>query len=208
MRIGVVWENQGCAKHFPGEYYFLENLNQFNESYDLLWLWGGEDIGSSLYGESPRISKNVPKGPSERDTLELALIEKAVKLEIPIVGICRGAQIACVYAGGKLWQHVDGHNEGRHELTTFTGEKVWANSFHHQMMRPTTDSFIVAWSTDTLSPTKEDYLGPIKSLGPEPEVVYFPSINCLGIQAHPEWLSKDDPFVGKCRAWMKEFLNV
>lgn len=65
-----------------------------------LVLTGGEDVVPAYYGmaeELPRCSTN----PS-RDTLELALISKALELKIPIVGICRGQQLLNVSQGGTL----------------------------------------------------------------------------------------------------------
>lgn len=66
-----------------------------------LLLTGGEDVVPGRYGmeaESARCTGSDPR----RDTLELALIYKALNLRMPIFGICRGSQILNVSMGGTL----------------------------------------------------------------------------------------------------------
>jgi len=48
-------------------------------------------------GSDPGIPKDA-----QRDKLELDLIENAVKQRIPILGICRGAEILTIWSRGKL----------------------------------------------------------------------------------------------------------
>lgn len=42
----------------------------------------------------------------ERDELEFQIVEKAVQKKLPILGICRGAQLLNVYFGGSLHQDI------------------------------------------------------------------------------------------------------
>jgi putative glutamine amidotransferase len=65
-----------------------------------LILTGGEDVLPAYYGEADQLSR-CSTNPA-RDTLEFALIKKALELKIPIVGICRGQQILNVSQGGTL----------------------------------------------------------------------------------------------------------
>ena len=69
-----------------------------------LRLWGGVDIDSSLYGEPRHPKTQIPD--KKRDREELEKIKTAIRLKVPIIGVCRGAQLLCVYHGGKLH-----HNE-------------------------------------------------------------------------------------------------
>lgn len=53
---------------------------------------GGKDINPQLYGKGNEIHKCGTLLP-ERDEFELKLIEKALDMQIPILGICRGEQL-------------------------------------------------------------------------------------------------------------------
>lgn len=70
------------------------------ESCNGLILTGGEDVFPAYYGKPDELSRCSTN--PVRDTLEFALIKKALKLKIPIVGICRGQQILNVSQGGTL----------------------------------------------------------------------------------------------------------
>jgi len=63
---------------------------------------GGPDVYPGRYGQAEDTVR-CGKIDYRRDTLEFALIEKAMSMEIPILGICRGEQILNVYMGGSLY---------------------------------------------------------------------------------------------------------
>lgn len=85
-----------------------------------------------------------------RDELEFGLIKKAADQNIPILGICRGAQLLNIHFGGTLDQDITSYytevprvqsvwpkkrveineNSMLHDILTF--EKVWVNALHHQ----------------------------------------------------------------------------
>lgn len=173
---------------------FLEDI----QLVDAIVLWGGADISPSIYN-SPGVTNGGPFRPSMRDIEELAYIEAAVKADIPIIGVCRGAQLACAYAGGKLVQHVNGHGMGFHDIITYDGEMMRTNSCHHQMMYPyEVPHDLLAWSKTHQSGCYMGIDDHIKKKFEakellEPEVVYFPDIKALCVQGHPEWLSPDEP---------------
>jgi len=166
----------------------------------LLIIWGGGDIHPKLYGRE-NVASYVNFMPSHRDVIEAQLLEKAVKNKIPVIGVCRGAQLACAAAGGILIQDVRGHGRA-HTITTSDGREMITSSLHHQMMYPyKAEHELLAWAKPARS---VDYVGlsdEEKELIPEkdgnkvePEVVHFPEINCLAIQGHPEFMDPQCTF--------------
>jgi len=120
---------------------------------DGICLSGGPDIDPDAYGAAP----HPELGPTEPplDAFELALARAADQRDMPILGICRGAQLLNVARGGTLHQHlpdVVGHGvthrqpgapgEPVHDVTVAPGSRLAAilggrrgtpvNSFHHQ----------------------------------------------------------------------------
>lgn len=174
-----------------------------------LLLHGGADISPSLYGQKANSYCYAKNTPSDRDKKELAFIDRALDLGIPIIGICRGAQLLCAKAGGTLVQDVTGHEHGDHWLTTKEGYQILGNSVHHQMMNPKgTKHEVIAWSSTSLS---KHYMGEDDedlSMLFEPEIVFFEEINALAIQGHPEYLTPKHPFVKYCTAKIREYFDV
>lgn len=176
---------------------------------DALVLWGGTDIHTDFYNRSVHRRNNCPVMPSQRDWFEWELMREARSLGLPIIGVCRGAQFICAFAGGILVQDCGGHNGGYHTIVTEDGEEFLVTSAHHQMMYPwEVDHHVLAWSTKKLANyyhglTEEE----IKKHTIEPEVVLFPEINALAIQAHPEWMSTEHPFVHWCNQQVIDHLN-
>ena len=65
-----------------------------------LVLTGGADIHPAHYGNGEE--ENRCETDPDRDILELALIEKALELKMPLLAICRGEQVLNVSQGGDL----------------------------------------------------------------------------------------------------------
>jgi putative glutamine amidotransferase len=172
--------------------------------HDLLILWGGEDISPALYGE-PVVAARAGAKPSKRDEVELALANAAIDKGIPILGVCRGLQLLCAIGGGKLFQHVDNHIGKAHALI-FNGQHLYTNSYHHQMVIPTDDMEVLAY-TPCRSPFKVT-TKKVKDEGDEPEVVFFPKLKALGVQGHPEWLPHSSDLTKLTKQLLREKLNV
>ena len=174
---------------FPFEGIFNKGVNLYKqglEGVDAVVLWGGSDISPSLYGETP-IAWSGPEHPTKRDVLEWETVREAVAKNILLIGVCRGAQLLCAYAGGSLIQHADGHDNGEHFIDTYNNAYFKVSSSHHQMMYPfKVKHELLAWSAKNLATT---YQSGVAKPSPEkePEVVWFPTIRGLAIQCHPEW---------------------
>ncbi|MBN2886629.1 MAG: gamma-glutamyl-gamma-aminobutyrate hydrolase family protein [Chromatiaceae bacterium] len=64
---------------------------------------GGHDIDPVLYASAPEVR---PRHDRARDALEAAVIDRALARGLPILGICRGAQLLNVRLGGSLFQEL------------------------------------------------------------------------------------------------------
>ncbi len=69
------------------------------EGVDGLVLSGGGDVDPRLYGAAPEIGLDVKPA---RDRFELALLAAARERRMPVLAICRGAQLVNVSRGGTL----------------------------------------------------------------------------------------------------------
>lgn len=171
------------------------------ENIDGLIISGGYDVNPLIYGEEPaqKLGFIYPA----RDEYDINVIEIALELHKPILGICRGLQILNVFLGGTLYQDLElidgcyikhlqssmpvtiGHTvniEKGTKLFNILGSKVITNSFHHQAIKKLAPGLKV-------SAKSED--GIIEGIESENEFV-------LGIQWHPEMLAKEH----------KEMLNI
>lgn len=157
-----------------------------------LVVWGGQDISPSLYNKPVSKRTDATEKLSSRDEIEWNLMKEALELGIPIIGICRGAQMLCALAGGYLAQDVTNHTRS-HDVVTNTGERFKVSSLHHQMLYPFgVDHEMVAWTQEPLS---EYYLDADSNINmpKESEFVYFPKERGIAIQWHPEFMPLDTP---------------
>jgi putative glutamine amidotransferase len=91
---------------------------------DGLMLVGGVDIAAERYGAEPHPLNDAPI--PLRDAVETALVREAMARGLPLLGICRGAQVINVAAGGTLRQHIPeelGTEEHRREIGRFDGNE-------------------------------------------------------------------------------------
>lgn len=160
-----------------------------------LILWGGEDISPALYNQDV-VHARAPKSPSSRDMMEAALFKTAVKLGMPIIGVCRGAQLACALSGGSLYQHIQDGHHSNHLVETYDGQSLITTSCHHQALNLSKVGHeLLAWEKNrqTTAYTDKDIFKVTI-----PEVVYLTDTNTFAIQGHPEWMNPTSPFVQWC----------
>jgi putative glutamine amidotransferase len=71
---------------------------------DGLVLIGGGDVDAARYGQPPDPRS---AGVSElRDANELAVLAEALRIDLPVLAICRGVQLLNVHLGGELVQYL------------------------------------------------------------------------------------------------------
>lgn len=133
---------------------------------DGLLLTGGGDVSPWLYDAEP--APEVYDVDSSRDSWELALIRGAED-RLPVLGVCRGAQLLNVAAGGTLIQHLPDVTDEPHRLRERDQEvvhtvdlasdshlaeilghrRVGVNSIHHQAIGQVGAGLrAVAWAPD------------------------------------------------------------
>lgn len=152
---------------------------------DFVIFTGGADVSPLSYGEDP-ISETCAD-PS-RDKEDNELYDTCRAHGIPMVGICRGSQFLWTKMGGKLFQHIDHHNDGEHEIYFFPENKKYrASSVHHQMARPEALPGMKLLANAVMSKNRKAsnwvHTGPTSDF----EIWTFPDEAILGIQGHPEY---------------------
>lgn len=119
--IGISWKKDtvgddyiGFAEAFErnGAYaLFLPQVSTEDEAQavldalDGIFMTGGADIDPTLYGQDP-MPHGSAKWNSDRDTSDLLLIRRAIEMDLPLLGVCRGAQALNTALGGSLIQDV------------------------------------------------------------------------------------------------------
>ncbi len=172
---------------------------------DGLLLTGGGDIDPRHYGRRahPKTANIDPP----RDELELELSRRGLKTGLPMLGVCRGAQVLGVALGGELVQDIgseianaeqhaprEGAKSPRHWVALAPGrrlrailgaDRVRVNSFHHQANgRLGPKAQAAAWSPD----------GVVEGI----EATGSPFV--IGVQWHPERMWRRAPRQGRLLA--------
>lgn len=158
--------------------------------YKLVLFTGGADVSPIFYYEPPA---KLCYCDFKRDRIEMDICSIALKYGVKMTGICRGAQFLNVMAGGRMMHHLDNHGGCMHMVQTAQGDEFTVNSLHHQMIVPSEDAHVIAWSKRRLSKIyrgKEDKLEDWKGL--ETEAVIIPAMGACGVQWHPEIMNFGD----------------
>jgi phosphoribosylformylglycinamidine (FGAM) synthase-like amidotransferase family enzyme len=174
---------------------------------NLVCFTGGSDVSPILYGAR---SHAFTGNDMYRDEKEMDDFRRAEMMGVPMVGICRGGQFLNVMCGGSMYQHVSTHTNYHNITDAETGEVVYASSTHHQMMKPTSEAVLVAYSTNGGS--REWYEGEVFHQDvstKDIEVVYYKAHNCLCFQPHPEFGSVElDGLKGYFSSLLSRFLGL
>ena len=134
-------------------------------------LTGGHDIDPALYGEER--NKNCGEPCRMRDMIEPWIYERAVLEDKPVLGICRGIQLAPY---DRAVHEVDIKSDSPlYDL--LKKEKLGVNSYHHQAVRTVGDKLsVMAVSEDGL----------VEAVCRKDRTFVW------GVQWHPEFLYRKD----------------
>lgn len=211
-------EHHPFDKLFPTWDFKVASLKtDLDEKDSALVIWGGGDIHPKLYNRE-NMGSYVGTKLSVRDVAEWSLMQQAIRKEIPIIGVCRGAQMGCAAAGGILIQDVKGHTAD-HMIKTDCGKTMVTSSLHHQMMFPwTVDHKLIAWDVRVgdghisyaragLQPSEFNIWQKVNPFL-EPEIVWFPKIKCLSIQGHPEFMHANNVFNQYVKTLCEKYITI
>jgi len=183
----------GYSKALDGLGEIVRDVNEFMKypnDFSLVLFTGGADVSPQYYGESS--PKRLCGTHQARDMEEYEVWKIAMENNIRTIGICRGIQFITAMSGGTIYHDVSGHAGHPHLMTTSLGEEIMINSYHHQMVIPTSSDIIIGWASHKQSAL---YYGDFDLLVPSPdkevEAVIFPSTKSAGVQYHPEMLRSD-----------------
>ena len=112
--IEAVTRAGGLAVMIPPQPLTPDQATSLLQGLDGLIITGGADINPARYGQEK--DPHTQDSEDLRDALEDTLLGAARALGMPILGICRGAQMLNVHLGGTLHQHlpdVVGHDRYR-----------------------------------------------------------------------------------------------
>jgi putative glutamine amidotransferase len=173
-----------------------ESARKVLDEVDAILLTGGGDVDPVFYGEDRHpLTHDAEPG---RDEFEIDLARRAMAGDVPVLAICRGAQVLNVAAGGTLVQDIpsavasglthsiaEPKNLDCHDIDVVPGTKLSAvlgdsiaaacscrvNSRHHQSVgRPGEGLIVSARARD----------GVIEGIE-KPDAAF-----CIGVQWHPE----------------------
>ena len=172
---------------------------------DGLLLSGGADVEPARYGQLAGSHTTVVR--PERDAAELAALQSALELGLPLLAICRGMQLLNVALGGDLLQHLpDQPGLGCHdpgpgrfaprqvrtapgsELHKLLGPTAAADCHHHQALgRIAAGLTPTGWAED----------GTVEAVEGQGRAF------CLAVQWHPEAGDDQRLFVAHVAAAMR-----
>ena len=156
---------------------------------------GGVHIDPGRYAERPSGEYTYE---AERDELEWRVLEEAAERALPVLGICRGAQLLNVFRGGSLYQELAPHfaglqlersvrackavmiEQGSMLAQVVSAEQLRVNSLHEQAIRTLGRGLRVS---------ARDLAGIVQAIEGEQGAAGA----VLGVQWHPEYLLDHAP---------------
>ena len=166
----------------------LDLIRATVERCDGMVLLGGGDVSPSKYGRE--VSAQLFGVDKFIDDFEIAAVQHAISLDLPVLAICRGHQILNVAMGGTLIQHLENyevHRDTMHKVQLTQGSLVadamgttqpMTHSFHHQAIETVAPQLTVVghYSDGTIE-----------------AVQHTTASWVIGVQWHPEDTAEMDP---------------
>jgi putative glutamine amidotransferase len=182
----------------------IATIGEHTNSCDGLVLVGGKDITPALYRNDER-EKFCQDNDAISDVIESTAYVVAKNARIPILGICRGAQLINILEGGTLLRDISKERPGsiQHDFD----EQLESDRWHSVLLK--FDSFLQslcgAWSGEVNSAHHQACLQIAPSLqmsavsadGIVEAIEYRETKNSpflLGVQWHPERMPFESPF--------------
>jgi putative glutamine amidotransferase len=159
-------------------------------------LTGGADINPGKYNQKP-LPETKPM-PKEKEISDMLLIEAALQIGLPVLGICLGIQEINIFFGGTLYQHMPKQiknlnfahrnyflglrhivkiSQSSNLYKMLNKDSIEVNSFHHQAIKQ------LGLGLETIGISDDGVVEAIK-------IKDNPMI--MGVQWHPERML-DDP---------------
>ncbi len=173
------------------------DLDQMAQSCDGFLFTGGHDVSPAIYHE--KVFNGSVSCCRKRDEMEMGLLKRALAMDKPILGICRGLQFINAALGGDLYQDLPSQHPSQidhrqmppydhpaHDVTILRDTPLYeclgtdilpVNSCHHQAAKTLAPGLrAMAVSPDTLT-----------------EALFMPDKRFLwAVQWHPEFNFRTD----------------
>nr|WP_319489366.1 gamma-glutamyl-gamma-aminobutyrate hydrolase family protein [uncultured Caproiciproducens sp.] len=159
---------------------------------------GGPDVHPALYSEETmRYCGSISK---QRDKFEILLLNQAVRLDKPVLGICRGIQLINVALGGSLYQDIPAQVEG--EPIAHYQQPPYDVAVHSVSIEKDSPLYGIVHKTKMMVDSMHHQA--IKDLAPQlrcaarskdhlTECVYMPGKRFFtAVQWHPEYMFEPD----------------
>lgn len=163
----------------------LKKAKKLASQVNAFFLPGGEDIPPALYGQEKEPETEY-ENDYRRSIFELSLIHVSFNKGIPLMGVCRGFQMANIYFGAQLIQHIKGQiGNQKFQLNPLGKKGIYAKimkntltsvCFHHQAVSEKTTA------TEHLE-TSVSYKGLVKAS----ELIRSGVAPMILLQFHPEF---------------------
>ncbi len=177
----------------PGE----KNIDRLLNQIDGLILAGGGDIDPQFF--NGRWHPKMYSVDLERDTFELALVDRAVNAQVPLLGVCRGLQIIGVAGGADLVVHIpdvygddiphrleDPSRSTKHDVTLSSDSLL-------SSILGVTETVITSWHHQALGNAPPDWRVVARSADGVIEAIEHENHPwAVAVQWHPEMMALED----------------